>query len=97
MIEWNLVAEEERLVGGHGLDHLGRQRLGAVFQFLNQFAKSGQAGLARERRQPAFHQILLVSGQIEAGAILEEFTQKLIVERRHARSPENSRTSFGAI
>ena len=39
MIERNLVAEEERLVGGHRLDHLRRQRLGAALHLLHEFGE----------------------------------------------------------
>ena len=79
MVEWNLVAEEERLVGGHRLDHLRRQRLGVALHLGDEFGNSRQAGLARERQQPAFDQILLVGGQIEPGALFQKLTQILIV------------------
>ena len=57
----------------------------------------GSADLARQRHQPAFDQILLVGGQVESGALFQKLAQILIVRRRHERSPENNRTSFGAI
>ena len=40
-------------------------------------------GLARQRQQPAFNQILLVCGQIEPGMIPQELTQILILGRGH--------------
>jgi hypothetical protein len=79
MVERNLVAEEERLVGGHRLDHLRRQRLGAALHLRDQFRNSRHAGLARDRQQPAFDQILLVGGQVEPGALFQKLTQILIV------------------
>src|SRR6185437_11327265 len=97
VIERHLVAEEERLVGGHRLDHVGCQRLSAVLQLLHQLRQSRQAGLARQRDQPAFDQILLVRREIEAGALLQQLAQELVIERRHDRSPAKKRTSFGAI
>src|SRR5204863_10144285 len=97
MIEWNLVAEKEGFVGGHRLDHLGGERIGASFYFPNQFGDSRQADPSRQRDQPTFDQVLLVRGQVEARALLQQLTQKLIVQRCHDRSPENTRTSFPAI
>ena len=63
----------------------------------HQIAETGEAGLARDRQQPAFDQILLVGRQHEAGALLEAAAQIIVIERRHARPPENSRMIFGAI
>lgn len=61
MIERRLVAEEEGLVGGHGLDHFRNQRLGGSrLHLLNELADARKASLARERHQPALDQILLV-------------------------------------
>jgi hypothetical protein len=97
MIERNLVAKEERLVGGHRFDHLGCQRLGSDLQLLHQLPDSGQTAPSRQRDQSALDQILLVGGQVEAGSRLQKLTQELIIQRRHERSPENNRTSFGAI
>src|SRR5436305_197015 len=97
MIERNLVAEKERLVGGHRLDDIYRQRVGPAFYLLHEFAEADQAVLARQRDQPALHQILLVGGQIEAGALSQQLAQILIVRRRHDRTPANSWISFGAI
>ena len=98
MIERDLVAEEEGLVGGHGLDHFRRQRLGDPgLHLLHEFGNARKTRLARERHQPAFDQILLVGRQIEPGALLQELPQELIIQRRHERSPENNLTSFGAI
>ena len=68
-----------------------------LFIFCTRSPMPGQAGLARQRDQPAFDQILLVGGQIEAGALFQQLAQILIVKRRHERSPANNRTSFGAI
>ena len=97
VIERDLVAEEERLVGGHRLDHFGRQRGGAALHLLGEFGNAAKARLARQRHQPALDQILLVGGEIEAGTLFQKLTQILIVLGRHDRSPENNRTSFGAI
>src|SRR6266700_3585087 len=97
MIERNLVAEEEGLVGGHCLHDLGRQRFRAAFHFLDEFGNARQAGPARQRDQPALDQILLVGGEIEARALFQEPAQEIIILYVHERSPENSRTSFWAI
>src|SRR5262249_36749151 len=79
----------------HNLDD---QRLGAgVLEFQNQRAEAVEAGLARHRQEPAFHQVLLVGGQGETRALLEELAQVIVVERSHARSPWNKRTTLGAI
>src|SRR6202035_269095 len=97
MIERNLVAEEKGLVGGHRLDHFRRDRLGAGLDLRHQLGDPRQSLLSRQRDQPAFDQILLVGGQVETGTLLQELAQKFVVQRRHERSPANSRTSFGAI
>src|SRR5712664_1776781 len=97
MIERNLVAKKEGFVGGHCLDHLRRQRLGASLHLRNEFGDSGQANPSRERDQSAFDQILLVGRQVQSGALFQKLTQKLIVQRRHERSPAKTRTSFDAI
>jgi hypothetical protein len=97
MIERKLVPKEEGLVGGHRFDHLGRQRLGADLHLLNELGDTGKARLACQRHQTALDQILLVGGQVQPGTLFQKLTQILIVLRRHERSPENNRTSFGAI
>ena len=97
MVEGNLVAEEEGLVGGHRLDHFGGHRVRAALQLLHQFGDAGQTGLARQGQQPALDQILLVGRQVETGTLLQELAQELVVHEVHERSPENRRTSFGAI
>ncbi|MFK4571956.1 hypothetical protein ABIF94_003392 [Bradyrhizobium ottawaense] len=70
MIERDLVAEEEGLVGGHGFDHVGDHRARAALQLLHEFADAGESGLAGQRQQAAFDQILLVCGKIETGIVL---------------------------
>ena len=98
MLEWQLIAEKERLVGGHGFDHSGHKpTVPRQPQRDDELAEVGEAGFAGHRQQPAFDQILLVGGQVEAGAFLQKTAQKIIVQWRHERSPANTRTSFGAI
>ena len=63
----------------------------------HEFGDPGEAPPSRQRDQPAFDQILLVGGQVQSGTLSQKLTQKLIFQRRHERSPENNRTSFGAI
>ena len=57
----------------------------------------GKPRPARQRHQAAFDQVLLVGRQVESRTLLEQLAQELIIRRRHERSPENSRISFGAI
>src|SRR3954470_1016398 len=97
MIERDLVAEEEGLVGGHRLGDVDGQGLGAGLDLLHQLADACEAVAARQRHQPALHQILLVGGQIEAGALAQQLAQIFVVERAHDRTPANSWISFGAI
>ena len=74
IFERGLVAEEERLVGGHRLDHFDGERLRVrAVKVRHQFGEPGKAGLARQRQQPALDQVLLVARQIESGAILQKF------------------------
>src|ERR1700753_34707 len=97
MIERDLVAEEERLVGGHRLDHVVRKPAVAVLDLQHEIRNAAEARPAGERQQAALDKILLVGRQIETGALLQELAQELVVERRHARSPANSRLTFEAI
>src|SRR5258708_25922760 len=75
MIERNLVAEKEGLVGGHRLDRIRGQRVGAALHFLNEVRDPRQTRPPRQRDQPAFDQILLVRGQIQAGSVFQKLTQ----------------------
>ena len=68
-----------------------------LFIFATSSAMPGRPSRARQRDQPAFDQILLVGRQIEAGTLFQELAQELVIQRRHERSPANTRTSFGAI
>jgi len=49
---------------------------------------------ARQRTRRLLDRYCLSAGEIEAGTLLQELAQILIVQRRHERSPENTRTSF---
>ncbi|MGY2931037.1 hypothetical protein ACVWZ6_000639 [Bradyrhizobium sp. GM6.1] len=63
---------------------LGDERARAsALQLLHELADAGDPGLARQRQQPAFNQILLVCGQIEPGMIPQELTQIIILGRGH--------------
>ncbi len=97
MIERDLVAKEEGLVGGHGFDHFRSQRFGAALHPLHELGNAVEIRPARQRQQAALDQILLVGREIEAGTLLQQLTQILVVQRRHERSPANTRTSFAAI
>ena len=97
MIERHLVAEEEGLIGGHRFDHFGAERRIAVLDLLNEIIDAVQIGLAGQRHQAAFDQVLLVRRQIEAGLFLQELTEEIVIGRRHERSPENKRVIFAPI
>ena len=98
ILERQLVAKEERFVGHHGFDDGRHQRLGvAALERSHQTAEAAEAGLAGDRQQAALDQILLVGGEDEARALLEAFAQKIVVERRHERSPQNRLLTFAAM
>ncbi len=97
MIERQLVAEEERLVGGHRLDHVGGERLGARTHLLHQLGNTRQIETTRQRQQPAFDQVTLLGGQIEPGAVFQKLAQKIEISRGHERSPANTRATLLAI
>ena len=98
MLERHLVAEEERLVRRHRLDHFDDQRLGVrTAQLGNEAGEIEQPGLARDRQQPALDEVVLLRRQHEAGARLQEPAQIVVIVRRHERAPRNSRDTFGAI
>src|SRR5206468_7430293 len=96
-IEWDLVAIEERLIRGHRLDHVDAQPLVVALELRQQVGERCESRLADEGCEPAFDQILLVGRQHEAGAVLEELAEIIVIERRHDLSPRNSRTIFGPI
>jgi hypothetical protein len=79
MIERDLVTEEEGLVGGHRFHDFRHQRLRAALHLLHELGYAGKVRLARQRHQPAFHQVLLIGGQVETGTLLQKPTQILIV------------------
>ncbi len=59
-----LSRKKKCLVGGHCLDHLGAQWSGRpVFQSFDQFVKRGHAVSPRDRKKPAFGQVLLLDRQ----------------------------------
>ena len=82
MLERKLVAEEERLVGHHRFDDLDDERLRIrSLEPLHQLRQAGEPGLARDRQQPAFDQVLLVGGEHQPGSLLHELAQIIVVER----------------
>src|SRR5581483_5819866 len=98
MIERQLVAEEQRFVGRHGLDHTHDQAfVPAVAQLLDQRGKPNDSGATRHRQKPALRQILFVVAEDEPGPLLEEPAQIFIIVRRHWRSPQNRRVILPAI
>src|ERR1019366_3535757 len=99
MLERDLVAEEERLVGGHRLDHFDGERRGGGggFKLADQLAETGQSVLARDRQQAAFGEVLLLGRQHQAGALAQQLAQIVEILRGHALSPANRRVRRGAI
>src|SRR4051812_11321059 len=94
MFERDLVAEEEGFVGGHRFHHLGDDRRRSTLHLLHEFADARHTAFTRQRKQPAFDQILLVCGQVETGMILQKLTQILIVWRGHGSLTMVSTISF---
>ena len=98
MIERNSVAEEKRLVGRHRLDDIDDERFGiGALELLHQRGEVVETGLAHDRQQPAFDQIMLVRSKHETGTRFQEIAQIVVVERGHGRPPWNRRTVAGAI
>src|SRR3954468_3533042 len=97
VVERYLVAKKERLVRGHGFDHFRDHPLGTGLHLRDQLGDAGQPRASRQRYQSAFDEILLVQRQVQTGALFQQPAQILVIDRRHARSPENNRTSLGAI
>src|SRR5205085_11716312 len=95
MFERDLVAEEERLVRGHCLDHVDGQFLVTALELCDEISERREPMLAGDRVQPAFHEILLVRRQLETRTLLQELAEIVVVERAHDLSPRNSRTTFG--
>ena len=64
------------IVGRHRFDDGGPQRAASAERSAHQLRKAEQAGLARDRQQPALDQVVLVGGQHEAGAFLQQLRRK---------------------
>ena len=73
MVERHLVAEEERFVGGHRLDHCDGERRGGGggFKLVDQLGETGQSVLARDRQQAAFGEVLLFGREHLTGALAQ--------------------------
>src|SRR5262249_61533153 len=82
---------------GHRMNHLDRELVAAVSHLRDQLGEIPEAGLAGERQQAAFHQILLIAGEREARALFEQSAQEIVIVRAHVRSPAKIRNSLGAI
>ena len=52
--------------------------------------------LEEERQEPALDQVLLVGRQHEAGTVLQQLAEIIVIEWRHDMPP-NCRTIFGPI
>ena len=88
--ERSFVAKKERFVCGHRLDDLGHEQVvGVLSERGYESLKAAETGFASDREEPALDQVLLVAAQHEAGALLEPPAQEIVVERRHARTPQN--------
>src|SRR5690349_20196260 len=98
MVERQLVAKEEGLVGGHRLDHLGDKRCRCfASQTVDELREIGHAVPARHRHQAAFRQILFFGSEHETGALAQQLAKIVEVLRGHERSPTNSRVNLAAM
>src|SRR5207249_8292519 len=92
MIEREAIAEEEGLVGHHGLDHVHDQRHRIQpLEVVDEAGQAIEACPASDRHEPAFNQILLVVRQDEPGSLLQEPSQIIVFEWSHDLLPEKRR------
>ena len=98
MIERQLVAEEERLVGHHRFDDIDGEPLAVLaLQCGNQPGEIRETGLAHERQQTAFDEIVLLRRQHEAGPAPQKLADVIVIGRCHGFAPRNERTTRGPI
>jgi hypothetical protein len=84
MVEWRLVAKEERLTGRRRLDHRGHERgVAAGFERQHQVAHAAEPCLSGERKQTTFQEIVLVGAEREARVLFQGLPEKIVVKRRH--------------
>ena len=92
MVEWRLVAKEERLAGRHRFDHRSHKgSVAAGFKRQHQVAHAAQPCQSGERKQATFQEIVLVSTQREAGVLFQGLPEKIVVKRRHDQNLESGR------
>src|SRR6185437_1931514 len=98
-VERQLVAEKERLVGRHRLDHgIGERRQRHAFKRRDELGEAREPLLARDRHQPTLDQILLVGRKHEAGPLAQQLADIVVVLWRHdTHSPANSRFNAAGI
>ncbi len=70
MIERDFVAEEERLVGGHRLDYVGRELPSLFLIFWTGSGMAVRPALRASGSGRGSTKILLVGGEIETGSAL---------------------------
>src|SRR5439155_421553 len=98
MLERRLVAEEEGFVGRHRFDDLDDQRLGGrSLEPRDQAREIEQPGLACNRQQPTFDEIVFLGRQHEAGARFQELAEIVVIGGRHGFAPRKARTTLGPI
>src|SRR5262245_15015880 len=98
MIERDAIAEEEGLVGHHGLDHVHDQRLRILpLEIMDEGGQAIDAYPAGDRHEPALDQVLLVLRQDEPGPLLQEPPQIVEFEWGHDLLPEKRRMTIGAM
>ena len=92
MVEWRLVAKEERFTGRRRFDHRSHERsIAAGFEGQHQAANAAEPCLSGERKQTTFQEVVLVSTQRETGAFFQDLPEKIVVKRRHDQSLESRR------
>jgi len=91
MIERNLVAKKEVHWWSLPRPPSAVSASDPPFIFRNQFGYSGQTDPSRQRDQSASTRYCLSERQVQSGALFRSLRKKLIVQRRHERSPENTR------
>ena len=94
MVEWRLVAKEERLTGCRRLDHRGHERgVAAGFERQHQVAHAAEPCPSGERKQATFQEIVLVGAEREARVLFQGLPEKIVVKRRQTKV-SNQASSF---
>ena len=92
MVEWRLVAKEERFARRHRFDNRSHKcSIAAGFKRQHQVAHAAEPCLSGERKQTTFQEIVFIGTEREAAVLFQGLPEKIVVKRRHDQNLESGR------